>query len=386
MRTALSAHALVRKVRESSPSDLALALVAVGAVGLGLTMSSGWHPHVGRLSQGDLHASLTVMGGALLFGAGLLHMSMWRLGEDAARAYAGAGLLVLGLLTTLTSGTGRLLHADGAAAALNPVTLAWIALASLGLVCAALTSGRRGQRPQVVQPSTIAAALVVVTLVGLSVIGEAHRLTGIEVALSPALHVRIELLVALAWLATAVVARRRTRQGHVVPAVSPGVLAVLALLWALRAAAVTDLAAWGVASAALLAATAVVVLSTATSDFVDATEAEHTRADEAEQAVVSAAFELQQHDADTRTLNHDARNMLLALRTASQTLADYGERLAPDDRHELERAILAEAVKLDELIAGRARVARERHPASRPVPTAVFIPTQRDSVALEVVR
>lgn len=102
-------------------------MAAVAAVGLGLTMSWGWHPHLGWLSEGDLLASLTVMGGALLFGAGLVHMSMWRLGEDAARAYAGA------------------------------------------------------------------VALVVMTLVGLGPIGEVRRHTGAEVALSTALHVRIEL-------------------------------------------------------------------------------------------------------------------------------------------------------------------------------------------------
>lgn len=371
-----------------SASGVALGAAAVVTVALGLAMSSGWELHVGRLGQGDVFRSLSVTGGAVLFGAGLLHMSMWRLGEDAARAYAGARLVVLGLLSTLTAGTGDLLHDGGAAAVLNPLTVTWTALAALGLVVTALTSGLRGQTPQVFRPTTLAAMVVVATMFALGTLGEVRRHVRFEITLSPSLHVQLELLVAAAWGAAAVLAHQRARRGATVPAVPAAVLAALSLVWLMRAAAVTDLAAWGVASAALMAAAAVVVLTSATSDFVDATEAEHTRADEAEQAVVSAAYELQRHDDASRALDHDARNMLLALRTASKTLSDYGDRLGSDARHELERAIAAEAAKLDELIVTRAAAARGRaaSPAGRPAPSLGFVPAQRGPVVLETAR
>ena len=365
---------------------MAVGIAAVACVGLGLALTSGWAPP-GEIALENLRRSLRVTGGAVLFGAGLLHMSMWRLGEGATRAYAGAALVVLGLLTTLTSGTGHLLHGVSTAATLNPLIAAWTALASLGLLLTALSSGIRHRAPQLLRPSTIAVGLATVTMVALGVLAEVRRQVPFEIALSPAAHVQLELLVAAAWLSAAVYTHHRTRHSDRLPALSAEVLGCLALLWVLRAAAVTDVTAWGVASAALLAAVAVVVLTTATSDFVDATEAEHTRADEAEQAVVSAAYELQRHDDDTRSLNHEARNMLLALRTASQTLADYGDRLSEEARHELEHAIAAEAVKLDQLIAERAREARERRPGPTPpwtAPAAGFVPAQRKAGAVLV--
>ena len=95
------------------------------------------------------------------------------------------------------------------------------------------------------------------------------------------------------------------------------------------------------------------VLAAALVAFGRAAEEDEARArsTETELRVAAAAAANESHAQDQRDLRHEARNALFALRMATQTLADVGDRLDEDTRQRLRSSVLDEVGHLDTLIS-----------------------------------
>jgi signal transduction histidine kinase len=126
------------------------------------------------------------------------------------------------------------------------------------------------------------------------------------------------------------------------------------VVWVLRSLAVVDLAAWSLASSLFLLSTAVVVLCCVAADYSEAADAGQERLDETEQALGEVAAAFATLDRERRNFAHDARNVILALQGASQTLADHGEQLDPEVRKRLRLAIVEELEQLHRMLTSPA--------------------------------
>jgi signal transduction histidine kinase len=292
--------------------------------------------------------SLQVATGALFFGAGLLHLSVWRVDRDETRGRIGAALVVVGFVAPWITGFGRLIHTDERAAALSPVTSAVVALLALALG----SSGVRGFRRVPSHPGV--AVWTLALLLPVLLVGPFFLVPGASVIAdpAPAPHLALELMVAALWLSAAVLAGRHVRRtGSTIPGIGAAVLAAMAAVWVLRAAAVLDVQPWSVAAAVLLAATGLVVLSRAAVDFTESAEAGTERTTAAEEALATVAEAFSALDAERRTVTHDARNVILALSAASRTLAEHGDELDAEVRTRLSRAIAEEVTHLGRLMS-----------------------------------
>ena len=325
--------------------NLVLFVCVLFAGALGLTVAQGWWGS-DTIRLDALRDSLQVATGALFFGAGLLHRAVLRVDHDTARGRAGLALIVCGFLAPWITGFGHVLHRDPTAAELSPLTSAFVAVLVLGLGAVTLT------RPATEGSHTrLGSTLVVVLLLGLLAAPVvAHPLLPVALDLTPVSHLALELSVAALWIIAAVATEaRRRRTGTEVAGIGFGVLCTMGVVWLFRALAVVDVQPWSLAASILLAAIGVVVLSTAALDFTASAEAGQ-RADAAEEALhtVSAAFTAL--DDHRRDVTHDARNVILAMRAATQTLVNHGEEITPEARQQLRLALAQEIDHLYRLI------------------------------------
>lgn len=105
------------------------------------------------------------------------------------------------------------------------------------------------------------------------------------------------------------------------------------------------------AVAVLVAACSLVAFSVALARFLEAASGEEQRLSSAEIALHAATQAARSHNEEQRDLRHDARNALFALRMATQTLSEVGDRLDQETRQRLRVAVLNEVGTLDELIS-----------------------------------
>jgi signal transduction histidine kinase len=301
----------------------------------------------------DLHLleitreSLQVATGALFFGAGLLHLSVWRVDRDETRGRTGVALVACGFVAPWITGFGNLIHAEPRAAILSPVTSAFVAVFALTLGSPVLR-----RLPGVASHPRVAAWIVGLTFPAL-LVAPFFLSPGTRLIANPgfAQHLALEITVACLWFsAAALLARRVRRTGSDVTGVGAGVLAAMGIVWLLRAAAVVDVRPWSVAAVILMAAVGMVVLSRAAVDFTESAEAGDERTSAAEEALATVAEAFDALDAERRDVTHDARNVILALSAASQTLLDHGDDLEGDVRNRLRRAIVDEVSHLGHLI------------------------------------
>ncbi len=312
-----------------------------------------------------LRRSVVIAAGALLFGAGILELASWRVDRRPSRGRGGAALVVLGLSSTLVTGQGWLLHDAYQTAMLNPLAGTIPSLAALALLATAGRSrGRVGSHPE-----AFAAGWLGVSVVAFSALAAAHRVVGISLDPGPAQQAALALVVAGLWFWT-VPSAVRTQD---VAGLHAGVLGALGFVWLMRAAAVVEPAAWGLASALLLAMISIVALTSAMTDLTSAADAEHERVRAAETALAAATAALAGHDRQDRDLRHSSRNSMHALRLATQTLAEHGEVLDAESRVRLSRAVVQEVTHLDALLTRRTA---PREGPSNQTCSAVRIPAQ----------
>jgi two-component system OmpR family sensor kinase len=295
-----------------------------------------------------LHARTTlwVLGGVLLFGAGLLNVSAWQIEDDPRRAPTGACLVAFGVLAPVSVGLGPVLHDTPAAVVLSPFATALAAAAAVvaGLAGTGAVGGAR-LRPRLLAGGMLGALLVLVT---------APMLLRLAPSLSldpPAwLHTGVEASVALLWLSVAAVNASRAADTDRVPLLGNPVLLALSAVWVLRMGAVIEVTPWTVAASGLLAAIGMVVLAVAVADFLATTDSERSRRTTAEEALETVAEAFSSLDQQRRSMAHDAHNVLFALRTASRTLVDHGDNLDPEVRQRLRLAIAQEVDHLHHML------------------------------------
>jgi hypothetical protein len=287
----------------------------------------------------DFRRSVTIAAGSLLFGAGLIRRSTARV-TNAAR-YDGVLLIVVGLTTSLFSGLGHLLHTEAIMQVLNP----WVGVVTLLITAGVLATLPRFHseraRPLLVTLAALAvAALVFTTLV------VATQMGGLELDLSAGQQTTLQLVLVAGWFCIAAsVASGRRRDDHVL-------LLALAIgaSWLFKSVAVFGGASWILGSSMLFAATSIMILSSVLVDFSQTANAGQERLDSTEQALGEVAQAFATLDHERRNFAHDARNVILALQAASQTLAEHGDRLDPEVRQRLRLAIVDELEQLHRML------------------------------------
>ena len=265
---------------------------------------------------------------------------------SARQFQAGLVLVLLGFLAPWIVGFGHLLHASEREATLSPLTTTLTAAAALLVGLSALLRDWTSARERPVLVTVLVAALLLVLLTAPLLLS-----TKMVVEYGASATMMLETGVALSWLTLALLtAARRRRTDSVLPGLSPELLVTLALAWLLRAAAVGDLQPWSLAAALLLMGAGLVALAASAGDFTENAEADAERASETEQGLRAVADAYAALDRQRQSVTHDARNVFLALRIASSTLAEHGDQLSPDDRHRLRTSISEEITHLEHLI------------------------------------
>jgi hypothetical protein len=322
---------------------LVFAAVVALAVLAGLLASHAWVPGPGLLY--DMRQSLHNVAGVLLFGAGLLHLSADRLGGLPSGPRAGLVLLLLGVLVPRMSALGPALHRDPSEAVLSPWTAGVMVVVVLAVDAGLEHAEGSPTRPPTTWRIWLGGAAAVALLLLLAGPLLVHR-AGIGAPNLPdAAHVALELAVAALWLARAAHARRTVGVGGL----RTGVLAALGLTWAIRALAVADLS-WSLVAASLLTATGLGALVVAARAFLEVTEAREVRFALAEEALAAAEQALAEIDGQRRSLRHDARNSMFALRGAARVLLDHDDHLDAATRNRLRQAVADELGDLETLL------------------------------------
>lgn len=342
-----------------SPTTLALAVSVVLTALLGSVLAWGDWFQMTSQTLYFLRRTVNISAGALFFGAGLIELCMGRM--DRARGTGGVVLVVLGLSAAFLSGQGPLLHHSVLAQTLNP--LAWALVAASTLAAVATTRGDAASA--VLRSAVVLTCSLSATVVTFLVLVAARHLAGISLDPSPAFQLVLELAVAALWFAAAVRVSGRGPTSQDAGAGAP-VLAALGCVWLMRSGAVAAPAAWGLASAGLLALVAIIAITRATTELMETTESERDRMAAAESALAAASHALESAEHHRRDIRHGCRNSMLALRLATQTLASHGERLDPDSRLRLSEAVVAEVTELERLLthqAGGGSTAPARVPA-----------------------
>ncbi|WP_148573382.1 sensor histidine kinase [Nocardioides caldifontis] len=345
-----------------APVQLGIAAFVYIAVGLVLTGDpvEGW-----LLLR--LREPLQVLTGAILFGAGLMQLSVWRVDRAAAHIQSAGMMLALGFLAPWNVSMGRLLHSDDLNVVLSPLTAALVALTAivLGKVLGASVSRTVRLCVGAVSSAALVLGLVLTPLL-------APRLATVNFDLAPDTIVLLELAVAACWFAAAFAWVHKVRNED--PAslsLMPPLLATLGVVWVLRALAVVDVVAWPFAATLLLLTSSVVVLFAVAEEYADTTDAGRERLDSTEQALTEVAQAFATLDRERRNFAHDARNVILALQAASTTLAEHGDRLDAEVRQQLRRAIVDELGQLHQMLTSPTSHAKEEVDVAEAIRTVV---------------
>lgn len=284
----------------------------------------------------------TVVTAVLATVAGLLAFVRWRLIGEASSLWVGTGILAFGVVTV---GTADLLPSVYPAAADTEFLLA-LRPASRVLAISALLIGALG--PAVDTRLRPWKVLAWVTGAILAMAAAVHVVPGAASSLrSTEGRAAFAVLWALVAAAHVVAAQRRGRRHHLAAA-------VIALGFALSELATATAVGLdvepGPGPVFLAALTVALVLVGSTRELEAAFVAQ--RAEILDQAL---ATELEQakrraeHAAHEERV-HDARNAILAIDGAAQTLERFRDRLAPDQREALSHAVSEEIRRLQRLI------------------------------------
>lgn len=350
-RVRLRTFATPDKPRWATPTGLALLISVLLSVAVGVLLQNGYTAGLAVHDLGAIRQSLHITGGALFFGAGLIQLSIWRVDGDVSRSYEGVAMVVFGLSASFLSGLGYLVYSSSEGAALNPHAFAITAIITVAIAMTARDEMLSERQPRPARMALAWLATIALLFSGLTFV---RRLQLASLDLPVNWHLGLEVGIATLWLATAALTLQRHR--WVLPGMGrhgAPLLATLGMVWVLRSVAVLEPLAWGVASVLLLTAAAIVVLTEAMTVLSQAAESEHARVESAEAALVDAHEELAEQDQHRRDLRHDAKNAIIALRVATQILAEHGERMDPETRQRMRQAILEEVGHLDELISPR---------------------------------
>jgi hypothetical protein len=351
------------------PQRVLISIVLAAAAGLALAaglldVTQPWETDDLAVLR-NVREGIFIPAGVFLFGAGLLHLSTGRIDADPARVRLGGGLAVFGLVLPVAIGLGGLVHETATARMLSPVLVTAAAVVTLALLTTT-GPGAEGFWSRPAALITLCALALVTTPLAVAAFVAQWRL-------DPPLwaHVTLDVAVAAGWFAAAATAHRRQQRTPSASAgVDPRVLVALGAVWLLRAVAAYDVEGWGVSPALLLLAVGVVVATQAMSQFVTAVESEHRRVEVAEQAAQEALDQLEAGREQRRELRHGVRNSLYALRVAAEALTDHGEKLDPEGRRELHRAIRDETAALGRLVElgewSRDHTEPTEHPEARP--------------------
>lgn len=330
-----------------STTTLALAASVLVASLAAVFLAGGHRLALEPQTSADIRRTLVVAAGALFFGAGLIQLSVWQVDRSASRGQGGVALIVFGFSAAFLSGQGPLIHTSPQTAMLNPVAAAVVALSTLGVIC----STRRASPRNVLRPGLLVTCWLAATAVAFTAIVLLRQVGHVDLDPAPTFQLALELTIATAWLSAAIAAVRGGEAQAEGAGADTGLLSAFAFVWLMRALAVYQPVAWGLASALLLALVSVVALVRAMTELSEAAKIEHDRIDAAETALAAATDALQAYDDRGRDIRHGSRNSMLALRLATRTLAEHGERLDPETRVQLSRAIVGEVALLEGLLA-----------------------------------
>jgi hypothetical protein len=315
----------------------------------GVALASGQWLHLDAHLDGQsligARRTLVIIASALFFGAGLMQLSVWRVDRRMPRGQAGLAMVVFGMSATFLSGLGPLLHESAQATLLNPLAAALVATTTLAVVATT--------QDDVMRPGLLAPLWLWVVAMAFAALAAIRHVLGVSLDPSPALEMALELGVASMWFTAAVASAKQT--GRQATWDDTGLLAALGCVWLMRAGAVLDPAAWGLASAVLLGLVSLVVLTTAMIEVGDAAESEHERVAAAEAALAAATRALTTYDRQRQDMRHGSRNAMAALRLATQVLAEHGEQLEPEARQQLRLALVDQVGELDVLLTQRVR-------------------------------
>lgn len=344
-----------------SPTTLALVISLALTALLGMVLAWGDWLQVTSQSLYFLRRTVNISAGALFFGAGVAQLCLGRVDHAGFRGDGGV-LVALGLSTAFLSGQGPLLHHSELTQTLNPLAWALVAASTLAVLGATRADAAgEAMRSAVVLGCTLTATLV--TFLGLVA---ARHLAGISLDPSPVAQTGLEVAIGVLWFVAALKVSESSRASGDAGTEAP-VLAALGCVWLMRGGAVAAPAAWGLASAGLLALVAIVAFTMAMTELTETTESERGRMAAAESALAVASRALESAEHDRRDIRHGCRNSMLALRLATQTLAVHGERLDAEARLRLSEAVDAEVIELERLLT------QQRRGGS---PTPALVPAQ----------
>lgn len=329
---------------------------AVAVLVAALLTGRAWELPAARLYE--IRESLHMLGGVLFFGAGLLQLSIWTVRRDSYRDHLGVALMAFGFLAPGATALGPALHDGAVAAVLSPWTAAATAVVTL-------LAARVGTRVDVLVRRPRAAAMVAAAgcVLVLCVPRLAEQGLPVWLDLPAPLHVALELAVAATWMILAVRLARTPEQSPVLHRAAAPLAVSMAVAWGFRAVAVLDLQPWSVAPAAVIAATGVVLLCSTALAFARTTDAQQAHVAEVQGTLESVAEAYVALDEQRRALRHDARNVIFALRGASDMLVRHGTDLDPRTREQLRAAMADELERLAELIDGQHAGAEPAAPA-----------------------
>lgn len=296
----------------------------------------------GGIDADGLTDLLTIATAVLATVAGLLAFVRWRLIGEASSLWVGTGVLLFGIVTMGVADLLPAIYPDAAGAsfvvALGP--------ASRILAVTALLIGAIGPAVDTrLRPRIVLGGIVLATAALSATVDAIPQM--VETLGSAEGTVAFVLLWAVVALAHLVAARRRGRRHHLAAAVMAFGFALAELATATAISIDVDPGP-GPVFLAMLTVALVLIGSTR----------------ELEAAFVAQRAEVLDHSVATEVVNakrraehaaheervHDARNAILAIDGAAQTLERYRDRLAPDQREALSHAVSEEIQRLQRLI------------------------------------
>lgn len=301
-----------------------------------------------------LQALLESIAAACAVVLALLCVVRWRLVGEAAGVWAGAALLIFGVVTLAFTGLLPLVFAE----AVDPGIIQWMRPASrlvvIGLLLAALMAPPVDDRLRLWRllgagVSGIAVLTVLFQLVppvGMLFTARADALSGSPVgAYGPTLVVAVYGGIAAGFL----VRSRRDRR----PLLGwlGLVVASLALAEATRIVATEDAVLWSVGAQLLRLLGLVAGLYGATLELQRAYQFQSRNLLQSVRSNAAAHERIRVERERSEERSHEARNALQAIEGASHTLERYRDRLDPETRASLATAVSAEIARLQRLIS-----------------------------------
>jgi hypothetical protein len=300
-----------------------------------------------------LRETMGVMAGIVVFAAGAVTLSSWRLDGDSGAAYVGSALLVLGGLGYPLSQVDKLLDVSAQPVPSSVTRLLVTAGTCLLFGLAATRGSSSTVRVRELLAMVSAAVVAVCTLLWLNLyaFGTVSRVTPDE-------RVVIESVTALilmvAWGTHLSGVRQRTSSAWT-QALAP-LLPVLAAVATLRAVAAAGVTSAGLVAAALLLTGAIWALVRSSTVFRSRVVASTERIDAALAALTRLEQLVTTHRRERRELAHEATNSTAAVRLTLMSL--MRSRTDSDAARELTEAAQAELRELE----SRIRPGRDRAP------------------------